>query len=47
VVIAIDTLEVLSGAVDTGALKEARAWATAHRDILLAEWRRLNLEKPT
>ena len=45
-VIAIDTLTVLSGSVDAGALEEARSWATEHRAELLAEWRRLNPEKP-
>ena len=45
-VIAIDTLTVLSGSVDAGALEEARSWATEHRVELFAEWRRLNPEKP-
>jgi hypothetical protein len=44
-VIAIETLAVLSGAVDAKTLEEARAWADAHRAELLAEWRRLNPEK--
>ncbi len=44
-VIAIETLAVLSGAVDTKTLEEARAWANIHRADLLAEWRRLNPEK--
>ncbi len=44
-VVAIDTLAVLSGSVDTGVLEEARAWATGHRAELTAEWRRLNPEK--
>jgi hypothetical protein len=44
-VIAIETLAVLSGAVDARTLEEARAWANAHRAELLAEWRRLNPEK--
>jgi hypothetical protein len=44
-VIAIETLAVLSGAVDAKTLEEARAWAEAHRAELLAEWRRLNPEK--
>ena len=44
-VIAIDTLAVLSGAVDAKTLEEARAWADAHRVELFAEWRRLNPEK--
>jgi hypothetical protein len=44
-VIAIDTLAVLSGAVDAKTLDELRDWADAHRDELLAEWRRLNPEK--
>ena len=44
-VIAIETLAVLSGAVDAKTLEEARAWADTHRGELLAEWRRLNQEK--
>jgi hypothetical protein len=44
-VIAIETLAVLSGAVDATTLEEARAWAETHRADLLAEWRRLNPEK--
>jgi hypothetical protein len=44
-VIAIETLAVLSGAVDATTLEEARAWAETHRAELLAEWRRLNPEK--
>lgn len=44
-VIAIETLTVLSGAVDAKTLEEARAWADTHRGELLAEWRRLNPEK--
>jgi hypothetical protein len=44
-VVAIDTLAVLSGAVDAKALEEARTWASAHRAELSAEWRRLNPEK--
>ena len=44
-VIAIDTLAVLSGAVDAKTLEGVRAWADAHRAELLAEWRRLNPEK--
>jgi hypothetical protein len=44
-VVAIDTLAVLSGTVDTKTLEEARAWAGAHRAELSAEWRRLNPEK--
>lgn len=44
-VIAIETLAVLSGAVDAKTLEEARAWADAHRAELLSEWRRLNPEK--
>jgi Domain of unknown function (DUF4160) len=41
-VIAIETLAVLSGAIDANTLEEARAWADAHRVELLTEWRRLN-----
>jgi hypothetical protein len=44
-VIAIETLAVLSGAVDATTLEEARVWAETHRAELLAEWRRLNPEK--
>jgi hypothetical protein len=44
-VIAIETLAVLSGAVDATTRAEARAWADIHRAELLAEWRRLNPEK--
>jgi hypothetical protein len=44
-VIAIETLAVLSGAVDAKTLDDARAWADTHRIELLAEWRRLNPEK--
>jgi uncharacterized protein DUF4160 len=44
-VIAIETLALLSGAVDAKTLEEARAWANVHRAELLAEWRRLNPEK--
>ena len=44
-VISIETLAVLSGAVDAKTLEEARAWANSHRAELLAEWRRLNPEK--
>jgi hypothetical protein len=44
-VVAIDTLAVLSGAVDAKTLEEARPWADAHRAELLTEWRRLNPEK--
>ncbi len=44
-VIEIETLAVLSGAVDAKTLEEARAWADAHRAALLSEWRRLNPEK--
>jgi hypothetical protein len=45
VVIAIETLAVLSGAVDAKTMEEARTWADTHRAELLAEWRRLNPEK--
>ena len=45
-VVAIDTLTVLSGSVDAKALEEARSWAAPHRAELMAEWRRLNPEKP-
>jgi hypothetical protein len=44
-VIAIETLAVLSVAVDAKTLGEARAWTDIHRAELLAEWRRLNPEK--
>jgi hypothetical protein len=44
-VIAIETLVVLSGAVDAKTLAEARAWADAHRAALSVEWFRLNPEK--
>jgi hypothetical protein len=44
-VIAIETLALLSGAVDAKTLEEAWAWASIHRAELLAEWRRLNPEK--
>lgn len=45
-VLAIETLAVLSGSVNAMALEEARSWAAGHRAELLAEWRRLNPEKP-
>ncbi len=44
-VVAIETLAVLSGAVDAKTLDEARDWAKTQREKLLAEWRRLNPEK--
>jgi hypothetical protein len=44
-VIAIETLAVLSGAVDAKTLEEARDWANIHGSELLAEWRRLNPER--
>jgi hypothetical protein len=44
-VIAIETLAVLSGAVDAKTREEARTWADTHRAELLAEWHRLNPEK--
>jgi hypothetical protein len=44
-VIAIETLEVLSGGVDSTVLKEAKAWANGHRAELSREWSRLNPEK--
>ena len=37
-VVAIRSLEVLDGEVDVRALREAREWAAAHRDELLAVW---------
>lgn len=37
-VVAIRSLEVLDGEVDVRALREAREWAAAHRDELLATW---------
>ena len=37
-VVAIRSLEVLDGEVDMRALREAREWAAAHRDELLAVW---------
>jgi hypothetical protein len=45
VVIAIETLAALSGAVDAKTMEEARTWADTHRAELLAEWCRLNPEK--
>lgn len=44
-VVAIDTLDVLSGSVEAGVLTEARAWASNHRAAIAAEWKRLNPEK--
>ena len=45
-VVAIETLTVLSGSVDAKVLEEATSWAAEHRVELMAEWRRLNPEKP-
>lgn len=45
VVVAIGTLEVLSGAVDASILTEARDWARSRSAQLGAEWLRLNPEK--
>lgn len=45
-VVAIETLAVLSGSVDAKILEEATSWAAEHRVELMAEWRRLNPEKP-
>ena len=45
-VVAIETLAVLSGSVDAKVLEEATSWAAEHRVELMAEWRRLNPEKP-
>ena len=37
-VVAFRSLEVLEGEMDARALREAREWAAAHRDELLAVW---------
>lgn len=44
-VVAIGTLEVLSGSVDAGILAEAREWARSHSAEIAAEWLRLNPDK--
>ncbi|HEV2271111.1 MAG TPA: DUF4160 domain-containing protein [Steroidobacteraceae bacterium] len=44
-VVAIGTLEVLSGWVDASILTEARDWARSHSAEIAAEWLRLNPEK--
>ncbi|HUN72572.1 MAG TPA: DUF4160 domain-containing protein [Steroidobacteraceae bacterium] len=46
-VVAIDTLEVLSGSVDASVLAEARVWARNHSAQVEAEWLRLNPGKPS
>ena len=46
VVVAIGSLAVLSGSVDTSILTEAREWARNHSAEIAAEWLRLNPEKP-
>lgn len=44
-VVAIDSLAVLSGSVDSSILTEAREWARGHSADILTEWRKLNPEK--
>lgn len=44
-VVALSTLEVLSGSVDAGILAEAREWARGHTAEIAAEWLKLNPEK--
>jgi len=39
------TLEVLAGKVPAQALKEARGWASANRDLLHAKWTEFNEEE--
>lgn len=44
-VVAIGSLEVLSGSVEASILAEAREWAKSHSMELAAEWLRLNPDK--
>lgn len=44
-VVAIGTLEVLSGSVDARIPTDARDWARSHSAEIAAEWLRLNPEK--
>lgn len=44
--IAIDTLEVLAGALPPRALRLVSEWAAAHRDDLGANWQRARRDDP-
>ena len=40
--VSLASLEVIWGAVNRGALKEALAWAGQHTPLLAAKWKELN-----
>lgn len=44
-VLAIGSLALLSGSVDSSILAEAREWAKVHSVLIAAEWRKLNPEE--